>query len=147
MRVPSPPLGTFGRLIGRTECHHAPDQWTPGRLERFRHSRSQCFHQHPFLANPVISSWCTWPTPLGHCLCHPVHSLRSFSFADPVSQAVRCIFFYIFSFFSEEEALHVSQNCHRSNISGQLKETSGMEAYTARPTTGKAALPWQAIRV
>jgi len=35
----------------------------------------------------------------------------------------------------------------RSNISGQLKETSGMKAYTARPTTGEAALPWQAIRV
>jgi len=39
----------------------------------------------------------------------------------------------------EEEALHVSQTCHRSNISGQLKETSGMKAYTARPTTGEAA--------
>ncbi len=36
---------------------------------------------------------------------------------------------------------------HPSNISGQLKETSGMKAYTARPTTGEAALPWQAIRV
>ncbi len=36
---------------------------------------------------------------------------------------------------------------NRSNISGQLKETSGIQAYTARPTTGEAALPWQAIRV
>jgi len=52
-----------------------------------------------------------------------------------------------FFFLVEEEALHVSQICHRSNISGQLKETSGMKAYTARPTTGEAALPWQAIRV
>jgi len=55
--------------------------------------------------------------------------------------------FLFFIFFVEEEALHVSQICHRSNISGQLKETSGMKAYTARPTTGEAALPWQAIRV
>jgi len=27
---------------------------------------------------------------------------------------------------------------NRSNISGQLKETSGMKAYTARPTAGEA---------
>jgi len=46
-----------------------------------------------------------------------------------------------------EEALHVSQMCHRSYISGQLKETSGMKVYTARLTTGEAALPRQAIRV
>ena len=52
-----------------------------------------------------------------------------------------------FFLFLEEEALHVSQTCHRSNISGQLKETSGMKAYTARPTAGEAALPWQAICV
>jgi len=52
---------------------------------------------------------------------------------------------FLFLFF-EEEALHGSQICHRSNISGQLKETSGMKAYTARPTTGEAALPWQAIQ-
>jgi len=58
-----------------------------------------------------------------------------------------CLLFYMFFFKKEEEALHVSQTCHRSTISGQLKETSGMEAYTARPTTGEAALPWQAIRV
>ena len=34
-------------------------------------------------------------------------------------------------------------NC--SNVSRQLKETSGVGASTARPTTGKAALPWQAM--
>jgi len=56
------------------------------------------------------------------------------------------LFFFFFS-FCEEEALHVSHICRRSNISGQLKETSGMKAYTARPTTGEAALPWQAIRM
>jgi len=56
-------------------------------------------------------------------------------------------FFFFFFFFWEEEALHVSLICHRSNISGQLKEISGMKAYKARPTTGEAALPWQAIRM
>jgi len=56
-------------------------------------------------------------------------------------------FSFFFFFFLEEEALHVSLICHRSNIRGQLKETSGMKAYTARPTTGEAALPWQAIRM
>jgi len=61
---------------------------------------------------------------------------------EPVSNLL-----FFFFFFFEEEALHVSRICHRSNISGQLKETSGMKAYTARPTTGEAALPWQAIRV
>ncbi len=30
---------------------------------------------------------------------------------------------------------------NRSNIGGQLKETSRIKAYTARPTTGEAALP------
>ena len=29
---------------------------------------------------------------------------------------------------------------NRSNIGGQLKETSGIQACTARPTTGEAAL-------
>jgi len=50
-----------------------------------------------------------------------------------------------FYFFGGEEALHVSQVCHRSNISGQLKETSGIKAYTARPTTGEAIMAesWQ----
>jgi len=59
----------------------------------------------------------------------------------------QCSHLFIYLFIFEEEALHVSQTCHRSNISGQLKETSGMKAYTARPTTGEAALPWQAIFV
>ncbi len=36
---------------------------------------------------------------------------------------------------------------NRSNISGQLKETSEIPASTARPTTGEAALPWQAMCV
>jgi len=54
---------------------------------------------------------------------------------------------FFFFFFVLGKALHVSQTCHRSNISGQLEKTSGMKAYTARPTTGEAALPWQAIRV
>ena len=36
---------------------------------------------------------------------------------------------------------------NRGNIGGQLKETSGMQACTARPTTGEAALPWQAMCV
>jgi len=48
---------------------------------------------------------------------------------------------FFFLFFFKEEALHVSQICHRSDISGQLKETSGMKAYTAQPTTGEAAMP------
>ena len=34
---------------------------------------------------------------------------------------------------------------NRANISRQLQETSGVEAYTARPTTGEAASPWQAM--
>ena len=59
----------------------------------------------------------------------------------------RLFFFFLFLFFSLEEALHVSLICHRSNMSRQLKETSGMKAYTARPTTGEAALPWQAMRM
>jgi len=58
----------------------------------------------------------------------------------------RALLLLLFLFF-EEETLHVSQICRRSNISGQLKETSGMKAYTARPTTGEAALRWHAIRV
>ena len=57
------------------------------------------------------------------------------------------IFFFSFFLVFEEEALHVSLICHRSNISRQLKETSGMKAYTARSTTGEAVLPWQAIRM
>jgi len=65
--------------------------------------------------------------------------------AQDLSNDLPYLFFSFF--FWEEEALHVSQSCHRSNISGQLKETSGMKAYTARPTTGEAASPWQAIRV
>ena len=36
---------------------------------------------------------------------------------------------------------------NRSNIGGQLKETSGIQACTARPTTGEAGLPWQAMCV
>ena len=31
---------------------------------------------------------------------------------------------------------------NRSNIGGQLKETSGIQACTARPTTGEAAPPF-----
>ena len=31
---------------------------------------------------------------------------------------------------------------NRGNIGGQLKETSGIQAYTAGPTTGEAALPF-----
>jgi len=54
---------------------------------------------------------------------------------------------FAFFFFFLEEALNVSLICHRSNIRRQPKETSGMKAYTARPTTGEAALPWQAIRM
>ena len=36
---------------------------------------------------------------------------------------------------------------NRGNIGIQLKETSRIQAYTARPTTGEAALPWQAMCV
>ncbi len=64
-----------------------------------------------------------------------------------VTTWLSAFFFLFFFFFLEEEALHVSLICQRSNISGQLKETSGMKAYTARPTTGEAALPWQATRM
>jgi len=68
---------------------------------------------------------------------------------DPAPSGGKALIFilFLFFFFVEEEALHVSLICHRSNISGQLKESSGMKAYTARPTTGEAALPWQAIRM
>ena len=44
-----PPSGMFGRLLGRTECHHASNQWTPRRSQYFSHSRSQSFHQHPVI--------------------------------------------------------------------------------------------------
>jgi len=45
-------------------------------------------------------NWTIWPTPLGHCLCHPFHSLRSSLFADPVSQAVRCTTLYLGHFLT-----------------------------------------------
>jgi len=48
-----------------------------------------------FLGWAVFSSYCIWPTPLGHCLCHPFHSLRSSLVADPVSQAVGCTTLYL----------------------------------------------------
>ena len=35
---------TSGRLLGRTECHHAPNQWTPRLTQHPTHSRSQQFH-------------------------------------------------------------------------------------------------------
>ena len=35
---------TSGRLLGRTECHHAPNQWTPRLTEHPTNSRSQQFH-------------------------------------------------------------------------------------------------------
>jgi len=59
-----------------------------------------------------------------------------------------CLFLLLFSLFFWRKKLYMSAkvaNC--SNISGQPKETSGSKAYTARLTTGEAALPWQAIRV
>jgi len=58
------------------------------------------------------------------------------------------VYFYIFLFFLEREKPYMSANtANRSNISEQLKETSGIQAYTARPRTGEAAPPWQAICV
>jgi len=58
--------------------------------------------------------------------------------------------FFLFSFFplfGRKKPYMSAIVADRSNIGGQLKETSGMKAHTARPTTGEAALPWQAIRV
>ena len=34
------PWGASGRLPGRTECDHAPNQWTPRLSEHSQHSRS-----------------------------------------------------------------------------------------------------------
>ena len=58
------------------------------------------------------------------------------------------LFFFFFLFFLEREKPYMSANtANRSNISEQLKETFGIQAYTARPRTGEAAPPWQAICV
>ncbi len=55
---------------------------------------------------------------------------------------------FLFSFFLLRKKPYMSVKvADRSNISGQLKETSGSKAYTARPTTGEAASPWQAMCV
>jgi len=80
-----------------------------------------------------------------HCPL-PDPSDTSWRAHDSVPHTCPGFLFFLF-FFLEEEALHVSQICHRSNSSGQLEETSGSKANTARPTTGEAALPWQTIRV
>ena len=47
-------------------------------------------------------------------------------------------------FFSGEEALHVHHLANHSNTSRQIQETSRNVGYTARPTPGEAASPWQA---
>ena len=53
-----------------------------------------------------------------------------------------CFFFPV-----EEEALHVNQLANCSNVSRQIKDTSGIRASTAQPSTGEAASPWQAMRI
>jgi len=56
------------------------------------------------------------------------------------------LFFFV-PFLGRKKPYMSAKVADRSNSSGQLKETSGSKAYAARPTTGEAALPWQAIRV
>ena len=49
--------------------------------------------------------------------------------------------------FPFQEPYMSAKVANRSNFSRQLKETSGIGAYTARPTTEEAASPWQAMSV
>jgi len=57
-----------------------------------------------------------------------------------------CHNLFFFPLFREKPYMS-AKFANRSNISGQLEETSGMKAHAARPTIGEAALPWQAIFV
>ena len=58
MRVCSPPLGMSGRLLGSTECHHAPNQWTPRLTEHHTSSRLQQPHH---LVMHTCSIWAAPP--------------------------------------------------------------------------------------
>ena len=51
--------------------------------------------------------------------------------------------FFFFFFFLRPYMPTKLANC--STFSRQIKETSGVAGYTARPTLGEAASPWQAI--
>ena len=70
MRVCSPPLGMSGRLLGGTECHHAPNQWTLRLTEHHTSSRLQQPH------HLVMHTCSIWAAPPWVCLAVPCTSYR-----------------------------------------------------------------------